>query len=347
MYIYHNDGHIQLFSYSRLEVAGLEEIVEEMNCWLVPNLLREYQVKRGKLVLKKRPRPEGPLKIAMVGVWDIPCGIATYAEQLVNTLRDQGHAVRVFAEHSPASVDTSEVIRCWRRGEHLTGLFNKLDSYNPDAIFIQHEYGIFPDARKWTKFISRLKDYNYHVVFHSVYEHKDKAVCEAICDNIIVHTEAAKEILIEKGVNSNINVIPHGCIELSETSRLWNIYRSPHTITQFGFGFEYKGWDVALEAVEILKEKYSDIFYLMLFSESPFVKDYHDAKHMRITNMIEEKGLEENVAVIRGFQSPASLNNFLRTTRVAIFPYTSSPGHAAYGSSGAVRLAMSNGTPVL
>lgn len=347
MYLYHKDGRITLVSRTPLYAEGLSEVSVGIGRHSPKQIIQDFVIKDGKLVAKRRRLDKKKLRIAMVGVWGIPCGIATYTEFLVLALRAAGHEVTLFAEHDQNAVEDPSVVRCWKRGNSLIGLAKALKQHDPDVIFIQHEYGIFPDARKWTGFISQIQDFNYYVVLHSVYKHRDKAVCEAICKNIIVHSEVAKEVLIEKGIESNIQVIPHGCVEIEEVHRLWNIYRSPHTILQFGFGFEYKGWEVALDAVALLKEKYPDVFYLILFSESNFVPEIHDSQYQRIVGLIESKGLEENVSVIRGFQSDDSLANFLRTVRVAIFPYTAHPDHVVYGSSGAARLSLANGAPTI
>jgi glycosyltransferase involved in cell wall biosynthesis len=347
MYLYHEDGRIRLVSSKPLHAEGLAEVSLGIGRRSAKQIIQDFVIKDGKLVAKKRQIDKTKLRIAMVGVWGIPCGIATYTEFLVQELRAAGHEVTIFAEHTQEEKEESNVVRCWSRGQSLTKLVRALKKHDPDVIFIQHEYGIFPDARKWTGFISQIQDFNHYVVLHSVYKHRDKAVCEAICKNIIVHSEIAKQVLVEKGIVSNIQVIPHGCMEIEEVNRLWNIYRSPHTVLQFGFGFEYKGWDVALDAVAILKEKHPDIFYLILFSESNFVPEIHNAQYQRIVDLIQEKGLEEHVAVIRGFQSDESLTNFLRTVRVAIFPYTAHPDHVVYGSSGAARMALANGTPTI
>lgn len=347
MYIYHTNGRIRLASSSRLGACGLEEFEVNGRFDSPQNLVRNFFVRNGQLVPKRKSISGDKLRIAMVGVWDIPCGIATYTSFLVEELRKTNNEVRVFAEHNGSDKEDPNVVCCWKRGESLKELAAQLKEYDPDVIYIQHEYGIFPDAREWTKFISSIQDFNYHVVLHSVYYHKDKTVCEAICKSVIVHTDIAKKVLQEKGVAANIHVVPHGCFELKETSRLWNIYRSNQTILQFGFGFEYKGWDVALEAVRLLKEKYPKIFYLILFSESSFSQEYHESQFEKLQALVKSKGLEENVAIIRGFQTDESLGSFMRTARVAIFPYTAHPEHVVYGSSGAVRIAMANGTPAV
>lgn len=347
MFIYHKDGNILAVSDSSIGLEGsLVLSVDKIPC-SPKELIRQYKVKDNQLQKKVRRVDSKQAKIAFVCVWGIECGIATYGGYLVEAMRELGADVKVFAERFPGCEDDIRTTYCWSRGQSLTSLQQEIKDYDPDFVYVQHEYGIFPDARAWTKFISFLDSYNYVVALHSVYWHKDKTVCEAILRNIVVHSEAAKEVLEKKGVQGNIRVIPHGCIDGKETTRLWNIYRTPHTMMQFGFGFEYKGWDVALEAVRLLKEKYPDIFYLIIFSESSFSVDYHSSQYYKLEKLVQEKGISENVAIIRGFQKDEVIDTFLRTVKVAVFPYSSHPNHIVYGSTGAARIAIANGTPTV
>ncbi len=347
MYIYHDGKKIVGVSESLVSMESVEVLhVPGLNL-NAEVLIRNYVVKEGHLVKKFRQVDAKDARIAFVSVWKIPCGIATYSEFLVNEMRAQGYNVKVFAERYEGCVDDDGVQHCWSRGKPLSDLCAALEEYDPDFIYVQHEYGIFPDARRWTQFVSFLNRYNYTVALHSVYYHKDKTVCEAVCRNLIVHSEAAKKVLLDKGVGAKITVIPHGCITGKDLTRLWNIYRSPHTLMQFGFGFEYKGWNTALKAVSLLKDKYPDIFYLILFSESNFSLDYHESQFSKIEKLIEDLGISDNVAAIRGFQTEEVIDTFLRTIRVAVFPYSSHPDHIVYGSTGAARVALANGTPTI
>lgn len=346
MYIYHRGKRIIGASESLVsidaEVLHLPKVKASARF-----LINDYIVKNGALVKKLPSVNPKDAKIAFVCVWKIPCGIATYSEFLVTEMRRQGYNVKVFAESYDGCVDDESTKHCWHRGEPLLRLEKELEEYDPDFVYVQHEYGIFPDARYWTQFISFLNNYNYAVTFHSVYRHKDKTVCEAVCQNIIVHSDAAKEVLISKGVDKPIFVVPHGCVAGKSVERLWNIYQSPHTLMQFGFGFQYKGWDTALEAVSLLKDKYPDIFYLILFSESSFSRLHHQSQFEKIEKLIKDLGLSDNVAAIRGFQTEEVIDTFLRTIRIAIFPYASHPNHITYGSTGAARMALANGTPTI
>jgi len=310
------------------------------------DIIRDYEIWRNNVVEKTAIKPYGQLRVALVGVYRIQCGIATYAEQLFPRIAAQVGECKVFAEKADVP-EEDNVIRCWTRGEPLTELIARIDEFKPDIVYVEHEFGIFPNARYWLAFVAQMQEYKLFVKQHSIFYHKDKLVCEAAVPNIICHTQIGKRVLEEKGVPSNITVIPHGCFPCEDAGRYWNMYHSPHTLVQFGFGFEYKGWEVALKAVALLKTTFPDVFYTGLFSESKFNKLLHLNYYNRLNALIHELGIEQNVALIRGYQSDASLDAYLKTNQIAIFPYVMNGEHTVYGATGAARLAMAAGTPTI
>lgn len=311
------------------------------------DIIQDYEVWRGKVVEKSEPKPIQQLRIAFVGVWKIQCGISTYAEELFPRMGAQVKDWKIFAEHSDTAVIEEGVERCWTRGEPLTELIANINAFDPDVVYIEHEFGIFPNARHWLSFMAQMQKYKVFVKQHSIFYHKDKLICESAVPNIIVHSNIGKRVLEEKGVSSNISVIKHGCFPCENEKRHWNMYHSEHTLVQFGFGFEYKGWEVALEAVSILKEKFPKIFFTGLFSESKFNKLFHTNYYNRLAALIKELDIDEHVALIRGYQTDEALDAYLRTNQVAIFPYVLNGEHTVYGATGAARLAMAAGTPTI
>lgn len=321
-------------------IAGNFETVE-IDTDLEPReLLQDWKIREGQLVPKK-----ANARVALVSVWDVPCGISTYSGYLWEHLKTYVSEWAIFAEREEGYTDSPGVYRCWRRGEPLTELIGKLKEYDPDIIYVQHEYGYFPKASHWISFMGAMQGRNVVVTLHSVYRHPDKTVVEAAIPKIIVHTNAAKTILEdEKRVPGELTVIPHGCPPLAP-GRHWNLYGSAHTILQFGFGFPYKGWDNALRVVAEVKRTHPDVFYTGLLSErnagqcSPFLGD--------LNRQARELGISENIGLIQGFQSDESLDAYLRTNKVALFPYRDNGAHTVYGCSGAARVAMSKGIPVI
>ena len=349
MYIGHRGKQILFVSNSNLLPSPDYDILEcEFSSDIRPSdIIRNYEVWRNTVIEKTAVKPYGELRVALVGVYKIQCGISTYAELLFPRIAEQVEECKIFAEVAEDVPEEENVIRCWNRGEPLNELIAQIREFDPDVVYVEHEFGIFPNARHWLSFVAQMQDYKLFVKQHSVFYHKDKLVCEAAVPDIIVHTNIGKKVLLEKGVSSNVHVIPHGCIPCTDPKRYWNMYHSQHTIVQFGFGFEYKGWEVALQAVSLLKKKFPDVFYTGLFSESKFNKILHQNYYNKLNAIIQDLEIEHNVGLIRGYQTDASLEAYLKTNQVAIFPYVMNGEHTVYGATGAARLAMTAGTPTI
>jgi glycosyltransferase involved in cell wall biosynthesis len=310
-------------------------------------LISNVRLKNGQFVDKTAPKEIADLRIALIGVWQINCGVSTYSDYLMDQIKVQVKDYKIFAEKADGEEDP-HVERCWERGKSLGELAQQVNDYDPDVVLIQHEYGIFPDARHWLALLSNLHTQKVFVALHSVYiYHHDKTICEAAIPNVIVHTKLQEEGLRAKGFKKPIHVIPHGCLPPRLKPRLWNLYRSEHTFMQFGFGFEYKGWENALQACALLKKEYPDVFYTGLFSESPFSKHLHDNYFNKLQTFIKELGIEENVSLIRGFQADEVLESFFRTNKCAVFPYRENGEHTVLAVTGAARVAMTHGIPVV
>lgn len=288
-----------------------------------------------RIALGKKPEK---LKIALICNWGDQCGISTYTENLVNALKDKTE-IKIFSERE-----------YWTRGESMIPCIKAITEWKPHLVFIQHEFGLFPKATHFLKMLEMLNDIPYVITLHSVYEHLDKTICTAHIKNMIVHSEEGKQSLCEKGHINNVHVIPHGCIKVDDNSELWNIFQNDYAIIQFGFGFNYKGVDLAIEAIKHLKEsqpKFNDIFYCYLCSESPHTRNIQQHYYDYLSSKINELNLEENITIVRGFLSDQHVSNFLRTAKLAIFPYKNDENNVVYGASGAIRVAMANNIPVI
>lgn len=322
------------------------------------DLISDYKYQNNNIVKKHKDGKSKDLKIAFVSNWKMRCGISTYAEFLYPEIIKDVSDFKIFAEYNDIPTgdlnqigDTlyeDKVVPCWKRGESAANLIKEIRKYDPDIILIQHEFGLWSNARSWISLMNQLSNYRVIVTMHSVFHHKDKTICEAAIPEIVVHLDGAKKVLKEeKGVPANVHVIPHGCFPCVDKTRLWNFYKSNHTVVQMGYLFKYKAWQNVIEAVALLKDKYPDVFFTGLCSESPFNKHEHQLYYNELMELIDRFGVQENVGLIRGYQSDQSLDSYLRTNKVAIFPYVSSPEHEVFGASGAARMAMSKNIPVI
>jgi glycosyltransferase involved in cell wall biosynthesis len=322
-------------------------------------LITDFRIANGKLRPRRRRLPTQKLKLAFVGNWKMQCGIATYSEYLLPHVAQHFGDFKLFIERNDnptgpvniigdVAVPPEKVVSCWKRGESLQALARAIKEYDPDVVWIQHEFGIWPNASYWLALMGQLSDYRVVVTMHSVFHHRDKTIIEAACPEIIVHLTGGKRVLQkEKGITVPIHVLPHGCSPVTDNDRLWNFYKSDHTFMQFGFGFRYKGWEKSIRAAAILREKYPDVFFTGLFSESSFNMPDHQVYYDELSRLVQDLSLHDNVGIIRGYQSDAALDSYMRTNQVVVFPYVSHPQHEVFGVSGAARLAMSKVVPVI
>jgi glycosyltransferase involved in cell wall biosynthesis len=318
-----------IFNNSGLDVI---EIPPELAHVSPADLLTSCVVRNGQIKCKCSRKSAKQLRVALVGNWKMRCGIATYSENLWPEVAKHVGDFKLFIEQNDiatgdvhqfgdVTLSDAQVSVCWKRGESLQKLVQELKDYDPDIIWIQHEFGLWPNASYWLSMMSQLSDYRVIVTMHSIFHHRDKTIVEAAMPEIV-------------------------CYKF-DNQRLWNFYKSEKTFMQFGFGFRYKGWENSIRATAILKEKYPDVFFTGLFSESPYAKLEHQIYYNELMNLIGELGVQENVAILRGYQSDEVLDSFLRTNQATIFPYVSHPAHEVFGASGAARMAMSKGLPVV
>jgi glycosyltransferase involved in cell wall biosynthesis len=355
------NNRIQTISSERLndDDANIVIIPEEFAHITSADLILNAKFKNSQITYKHLKKPAGKLKVALVGNWKMRCGIATYSENLWSEVVKHVGDYKLFIENNSDNtgqlnqigdeiVSPDKISVCWKRGESLKELIASIKQYDPDIVWIQHEFGLWPNAAYWLSMMNQLSDYRVIVTMHSVFHHKDKTIVEAAIPEIVVHLDGAYEVLKhEKHVPGKVYVIPHGCEPCSNKERLWNFYKSDHTFMQFGFGFRYKGWENAIRATAVLKKKFPDVFFTGLFSESPHNTSEHQIYYNELMKLVEELGVQENVALIRGFQSEETLDSYLRTNQATLFPYISHPAHEVWGASGAARVAMTKALPVV
>lgn len=346
-----------LFTNDELDVI---EVPNELLHLSTMEIITDCVIKNGNIKYKNTKKNVNELKIALVGNYMRQCGISTYNEYLWPEIIKLVGDYKLFIEYNDTptgnilqigteTVSSDKVVSCWKRGKSLQELVDKLKEYDPDIILIGHEFGLWPNARYWLSMLTELSDYRVIVVMHSVFpNHTDKSIYEGAIKEAIVHLEAAKNNLEhDKNLNIKVHVIPHGCYPIINQTKLWDNYKSQHTFITSGFGFPYKSFESSIKATAILKEKYPDVFFTALFSESPQNKSGHQIYYNKLEDLVAELNIKENVSIIRGFQSDYVMDAYLRSNQAAVFPYQSVSGHEVFGASGACRLAMSKGLPVI
>lgn len=311
------------------------------------DLLNFYEVVDGVLVDTRIIPNRDNLRVAVISSYGINCGIATYAKYLCDQLKEMVDEVRIFAEEG--GPEEEGVVRCWKRETQDTSqVLSAVAAYNPDVVYIQHEYGCFSDVSSWNTLVGHLSaKYRTLVVLHSVYEHFDKLRFEAPCAEIIVHTLSGRELLKSRGVDHcKIHYVPHGCLPIQPLQKSYTPKQGHHTLFQYGFGFEYKGWDNVIEIVDVLRKKL-DVTYVGVFNISKFSEDFSNYYYKKLMAKICDRGLQNHIVLHKGFRSEQILLSYMMHSSVNIFPYWNHPEWRVHGASGAIRLALASGTPTI
>jgi glycosyltransferase involved in cell wall biosynthesis len=355
------NGKISILSEQVIQNKDLDiiQIPPELEHLSNTDLIVTGRFSQGTLKSKLAKIPAKNLKVAFVGGWRISCGLSTYFENLVPEIAKHISEFKLFIEENdnPTKdiyqfgdnrLNENQISICWKRGESLQKLVKELKEYDPQIIIFNHEFGIWSNTCQFMAALTQLSNYRCIIIQHSIFpNHQDKTIIESFFPEIIVHSNEAKNALKNiKQIQAKIHVIEHGCYDLIP-NRLWNFYRSNHTLLQMGFGFKYKNYESSINTVSLLKNKYPDIFLTLVFSESDFYKVGHQEYYDELMNLIQGLKLEENVAIIRGFQSDYVAESFLLTNKILLLPYISEGVHFVYGSSGMVRKGFSAQIPVI
>ncbi len=290
------------------------------------------------------------LRVAFITNWGDNCGIATYSKYLCDSIIPQIKELKIFSEVNDSPTEGYDIEKCWERGKSLLKLVKMIKEWGPDFVICQHEFGLFPNSFYFSQLCQYLSEIPYIIQTHSVYRHLDKLCYTESIKNIVVHTENQKAVYREIGNTSNIFVVPHGCVMYEDTAELWNINLNPYTIVLSGFPNKYKGLPRALEAISILKKndpKFKNIMFTYLMSETGRNPSGDQKYYDELMELVQKLGLEENVAIIRKFQSEESLCLFYRLNKLAIFPYVNNSDNLVFSASGSARIAMANKIPVI
>jgi glycosyltransferase involved in cell wall biosynthesis len=292
------------------------------------------------------------MKVAIIGPAGLRCGIGTYLVALADELQELCD-LKIFAHYGG---NLEGPIYCWDRNDfpHFK-LIDEINKFKPDVIHCQHEFGYFPKAAQFSSLMSyfRWKGYKTVTTLHSTYSnHYDKTVTEASAGQIIVHTQSAKDVLANKGINSDkITIIPHGSKFLTNDEtllpELFDTWRNPHTVFSSGFLFGYKNFSGALDVIAALKDKYPNIHYIINGSENPSCMNEHDKVYKEIMEKAEKMNLLSNLTLNRGFISEKALLSFIRTVKCCLLPYRNDPVSAVHATSGMGRLFIGTETPLV
>jgi glycosyltransferase involved in cell wall biosynthesis len=311
-----------------------------------------------------------PKRVLHVSTWQVPCGIATYCDNLVKSLANHDIESRVAPVHpSDWEYCLPQDILEWRES-----VVSAAESC--DLVHIQHEHGLFGHSRG-TKFavkqfgalLRSLKDRKKPVVttFHTDIVTGPRKKLRTVVDRFrkkrmwikhvarqfgdhmgqaraIVHSMGTRLSYVKHGFPAqSIFVVPHAClppknITLSRDTakEKLGLPEDAKLLTIFGFLGRYKGHDLAIEALKYLPENYHLALVGGMHPEAR--DDFLDVVLQSIPEAIRPR------VKVTGWVESSVADLYYAATDVCLAPYR---GDTLLSASGAVTWALSSGRPVV
>ncbi len=173
---------------------------------------------------------------------------------------------------------------------------------------------------------------------HNVIEHEAAswkqtltATVLATADRFVVHSVAEKKTLLARFPETNVQVYPHPIYNQFPASEIQLPRRAKLELLFFGFIRPYKGLDVLLKAMCLLKEE--DIFLSVV---GEFWKGEQDSEEF-----LKKNNLSGMVELVPRYVSDQEAADYFQRCDLVVLPYRSATG------SGVVPLAFHYGKPVI
>lgn len=282
-------------------------------------------------------------------------GIADYTSDLYSSIDRSFKEFYYFGNSDIAEQirkDEANVVRNWSSGERDFSEMNSwLESNHLDIMHIQYHSGAMFSAEGLDNLISILKSKGVktYLTLHAVKGESFDFITE--CKNlnqvekIFIHNK--KDLEYAQKSLKNVELFIHPVLEVHRfkkekiRTQLGIAGKSPIIVTH-GLLNKNKGIDNIIKAVNILKNKYPQIYFISLSAISSN-NVFAQGIFSDINNLIAENSLEENVEIVSDFLDDEVINLILQASDVNIFAYSD----AGESASGAVRKGINSLNPTI
>lgn len=272
------------------------------------------------------------------------CGIATFTSDLARALANVDPAIRVgwaAIEDAASEFAVRPEVR-WRIRQGDPSSYERaavdLNRSDVDIVAIQHEFGLFGIWGErfddhLTAFLQELRK-PLITTFHTVLPAPSPSVFDAVrrlghrSNAVVVMTGRAREILEQTyGLDPrSVHVIPHGAPPVTHAdrgamkSRLGLQGRS--VVSTFGFVDPRKGLEYMVAAMADVARTHPEAIYLVLGKTHPgLTRKTEDAYRRSLRDLVETRGLGEQVQFIDRYLSQAEILDYLLASDVYVTPY--------------------------
>jgi FkbM family methyltransferase len=303
--------------------------------------------------------PFPPLRIGWVSSWGVRCGIAEYSRHLLDAMlaRDEDLEVTLLCDKR-TDADAREALDatirpCWdlfppHGAEPLARAVAEVD---PDVLVIQHQPGLITwEALAQLLGAASLKERPVVVVLHTTQRILDIAEddrCAVIAAlggvaRVMVHTINDVNRLKALGLVENVTMIPQGALTMDEPATVPVVAKNEGSIVIgcYGFFVKDKGIMQLIEAVAQLRDHYGELRLRLVNAQYDETESAREIARCR--TVAETAGLDAVVEWHTDFLPDVESRRLLADCDLVVLPYQVSKE----GSSAALRMAMSAGSPV-
>jgi glycosyltransferase involved in cell wall biosynthesis len=282
------------------------------------------------------------------------CGIATYAESLIDNLPDAKHSkLRLLYHCDSRAPDDVLEIKIEDKNSYSAAV-STINQSSMDLISLQHEFAIFggKDGEYIIDFVSEIKKpivTTLHTTPTLVNDNQ-RRILRVLADRsaaIVVLTEEAKTNV--KNVIEDANklfVIRHGVPQISFKApaqmalrQKWN---REHVFMSAGHVSDRKGYTNTLAALARLREFTSDFLYVIIGTYQPQFGTTSQCVYS-LKRMIRDYGLDDHVQFDERYVDLSFLLEHILASDVGIVAYTD----CQQSSSGMIPMLLACGRPVI
>lgn len=332
-------------------IAGLT-LVERRFSWRVISRLLGAEFRLHSADIGKAKTP-----VLMFSTWGTACGIAEHTRYLAEALKDSRADVvmfgNLFSGHEPTGVASDlcfPAIRGWHWDNKswreswldLQAFKSALDEIRPTVVILEHHTG-FLGIGEYAQMAAATKARGIPTIVecHDA-SHLEAGQIALLIEQdatILVHSYREAERL---GLTEAV-VQPLPVRMLKTDHSRGNTPRIANSPIVGGFGFfrEYKGIDIALESIKLLREEFPNIQYRGWHAIYP--GEEQSAFVRKCFSLIEQEGLEDAVVIDTSFADIEEIIAGLAQCDLVVLPYADSNE----GASAAANIALAAGVPLI
>lgn len=285
------------------------------------------------------------------------CGIATYADDLVRSIKSMSslfNFTKIELTHRFDSSCNKNCVIEINKAEQYLKASEYINISDIDIVDIQHEYKIFgkPDGDNLSLLLHHINKpivSTLHTVSTNLNEQREKVFMEIIkrSDKLYVFSKEAKKHIVEKykKKNSVIDIIPHGVPtikfkkrDIREQNKLTNNI----IFVSAGHMRNTKGYELAITALHSLRKEMPNFQYLILGSNHP-ANETAQIYRENLVELVAKLNLSNHVTFISNYLDRKNLIKYIQSADICLLPYT----REDQSSSGIFSLMVACGRPIV